>query len=655
VSNYIKLTAENQHSFADLMRQAKRINLDLETAPKDKFRHYKDAALCPHTGRARLLSICVSGEAPRVADLEITPWTNMPDVVGVLTAAKGPPVCAFNAKFDLAYLLAEGVRVPQHRIRCLMVIEQILMAGRRRRVFGKEAAAEDLDFSELEGMFDDDGPAESTEIKFAPFPMGLADVTKRRLGIERDKELQTSDFSGRISEAQLAYAGEDTEHMDAIADQQDDELAEGELEHVADLDCRVVWTSAWMYLTGLLLSETGWPALIEEVAAATKAKETALLQSVNAALISKGQVGLNLDLFGNFRTDKGNGFKPTSRDDVLAMFKRLGINLPNIKKETLATTSISHPVLDAYREWKGESSLLTSISAYPDHVNPGSGRIHCSWNVAQAATGRFSASKPNLQNIPARGNGAKVRHQIVAKEGYLLVVADLSMIEPRIISILSGDKLLLKTFAEGKDAYKVTASIINGCRYEEVTAEMRKNSKPVLLGLMYGLSAARLQIQAKVQYGITMSLAQAEEIREKFFAAFVGLADYHRIKSELARTPGHEYLEVRSLFGRRRVVEHDQRRFTVLTNSETQMSAACCMKQALADLPWRLGKAQLRKTRPVACVHDEIVMESIEAEAPIATRILEITMEQACNQILNNAVPCPVEGARGLSWGEAKP
>ena len=123
----------------------------------------------------------------------------------------------------------------------------------------------------------------------------------------------------------------------------------------------------------------------------------------------------------------------------------------------------------------------------------------------------------------------------------------------------------------------------------------------------------------------------------------------------LSDTPAHEYLEVRSLFGRRRIIENDQRRYTVLTNSACQMSAADCMKQAMADLPWRLGKAQLVKTKPVACCHDELVLECIASEAPIAKRILEITMEEACNKILNRAVPCPVEGAYGSSWAEAKP
>lgn len=655
MTDFTVLTPDNQHSFAALMRDAKRISIDLETAPKPEFRHEKDAALCPHTGRIRLMGLAVVGALPHVVDLDEHPLETLPDVVEALTGEDLPPVCAWNMKFDLAFLLANGVRVPQDRVRCLMIQEQILYAGRRKRTFtGKAAQAEDVAFDDLYELFGDEGPDIGDEAKFANYPMGLADATKRRLGKERDKSLQSSDFSGRLTKQQWAYNAEDVLDMDALADQQDDELEEAGLTHVAELDNLVCWTTAWMYLAGLQLSDR-WPELVDQIAADKASAEKVLLGEVHKALLAKGEPGLNVDFFGNFRTDKANGFKPSSTQAVMKMFHRLGIDVPNTNKATLAMTSVTHPVLDAFKDWRQEDSLLKAVNAYPGHVNAGSGRIHSTWNVTHASTGRFSSSKPNLQNIPARGAGAKFRDYIVAPPGYQLVVADLSMIEPRIMSILSGDGLLKETFDQGRDAYKVTASIVLGIPYEEVTDAQRKDHKVILLALQYGCSARRMMEQARVGWGLRMTLPEAEEIRDKFFKGFHGLAAYHRKQGALADTPDHEYLEVRSLFGRRRIVEHDQRRYTVLTNSACQMSAADCMKQALADLPWRLGKAQLKRTKPVACVHDELVLQSIEAEAPIAKRVLEITMEEGCNTILKRAVPAPVQGGVGPTWATAKP
>lgn len=656
MTDFTVLTPDNQAEFAALMRQANRIALDLETFPKPEFRHVEKAAICPHTGQIRLMGLSVVGALPHVADLTEHPLDTLPDVVAALVDADGPPVCAFNAMFDLSYLLANKVRVPQDRIRCLKVQDQILYAGRRKRTFsGKAAQAEDMAFEDLYDLFGDEGPDVGDDAKYVDYPMDLAAVTKRRLGKERDKSLQSSDFSGRLTKAQWAYNAEDTEDLHEIAEQQEAELAEAGLEHVAALDNACLWTCAWMYLTGLRLSEEGWPQLQDSITAQKAEAEKALLEEVHNALVAQGEPGLNRDIFGNFRTDKANGFKPSSTKVVLQMFHRLGIDLPNTRKATLAMTPIQHPVLDAFTDWRVENSLLTAVNAYPGHVNAATGRIHPSWNVTEASTGRLSCSKPNLQNIPARGAGAKFRNNIVPAPGYKLVVADLSMIEPRIMSILSGDELLRDTFAQGRDAYKVTASIILGIPYEEVTKAQRGDHKVILLALQYGCSAKRMREQARVGYNLKMSLEEAEEIRARFFEGFSGLAAYHRKQGRLADTPAHEHLEIRSLFGRRRIIEHDQRRYTVLTNAETQASAADAFKQALADLPWRIGKAQLRKTRPVACVHDELVLESVEAEAPIAKRVLEITMEDACNRILNRAVPCPVEGAYGDSWAEAKP
>ena len=145
--NFETLTPDNQHAFAELLRQSKRIALDLETFAKPEFRHVEKAALCPHTGEIRLMGLAVKGAPPHVVDLVDHPLDTLPDVVEALVDADGPPVVAFNAMFDLSYLLANKVRVPQHRIRCLKVQEQILYAGRRKRVFtGKAAAAEDMLF-----------------------------------------------------------------------------------------------------------------------------------------------------------------------------------------------------------------------------------------------------------------------------------------------------------------------------------------------------------------------------------------------------------------------------------------------------------------------------------------------------------------------------
>src|SRR5215212_7557535 len=275
----------------------------------------------------------------------------------------------------------------------------------------------------------------------------------------------------------------------------------------------------------------------------------------------------------------------------------------------------------------------TYIDALPQLVGS-DGRVHTTFNQAVAATGRLSSSDPNLQNIPIRTQtGREIRKAFVADEGWVLLSADYSQVELRILAHISQDESLIETFRSGADIHRATASGMFNIPPEELTVEQRRAAKTINFGVLYGMSAFRLSNELNISTG------EAKDFIDAYFSRYPRIQEFLDRTLVEARATG----KVTTLFGRVRYIpEIHNRSFTVrgnaermATNAPIQGTAADLLKMAMIALDRNLGDA----ARMLLTVHDEIVIEAPEPRAADVAGIVKDTMER----IYPLAVPLAVD------------
>jgi DNA polymerase-1 len=290
----------------------------------------------------------------------------------------------------------------------------------------------------------------------------------------------------------------------------------------------------------------------------------------------------------------------------------------------------------------------TYTDKLPLQINRSTQRVHTCYQQAVAATGRLSSTDPNLQNIPIRTQtGREIRKAFVADEGWVLLSADYSQVELRILAHISGDESLIETFRRGADIHRATASKMFNVPEDELTAEQRRAAKTINFGVLYGMSAFRLSNE------LDISTSQAKDWIEAYFNRYPKIQEYLDRTLVEARESG----KVTTLFGRVRYIPEIQNRsFTVrgnaermATNAPIQGTAADILKMAMIALDRRLD-AHASGARMLLTVHDEIVIESPESAAEDVAGIVKDTMET----IFPLAVPLAVDAHWGKSWFDAK-
>jgi DNA polymerase-1 len=323
---------------------------------------------------------------------------------------------------------------------------------------------------------------------------------------------------------------------------------------------------------------------------------------------------------------------PSTDAEVLEELAQLGHALPRLLLE--------------YRELAKLKS--TYVDALPALVNPETGRVHTSFNQAVAATGRLSSSEPNLQNIPARTPlGAEIRKGFVPAEGWLLLSADYSQIELRILAHLSHDPAFVEAFRRGGDIHRETAAILFGVPPDKVTPAMRAQAKTINFATIYGQGAFSLARQ------LGISVADAQRFIDEYFERFRGIRAYLDAQIERAREQGY----VETLFGRRRYVPElqsrnpSQRGFgeRVATNSPIQGSAADLIKLAMVRLHAAL-RDRGYAAKMILQVHDELLFEAPPEEMEDVRRLVVAEMEG----VVRLDVPIVVEAGVGTNWYECK-
>ncbi|HEV8305934.1 MAG TPA: DNA polymerase I [Gemmatimonadales bacterium] len=323
---------------------------------------------------------------------------------------------------------------------------------------------------------------------------------------------------------------------------------------------------------------------------------------------------------------------PSTDYEVLEQLAAMGHEVPRLMIE--------------YREVAKLRS--TYVDALPGFVNPETGRVHTSFNQTGAATGRLSSSNPNLQNIPVRTpRGEAIRRAFVAPPGHLLLTADYSQIELRLLAHLSGDRGFVEAFERGGDIHRQTAAVIFGVSETQVTPEMRARAKTINFGTIYGQGPFALSRQL----GITQDEAKA--FIRQYFERFAGVRAWLDATVEEARRRGY----VETLFGRRRYIpELKDKNFNIrslgerlATNSPLQGGAADLIKMAMIRIHAALRAARLA-ARMVLQVHDELVFELPEAERAAAAEVVKREMEG----VTQLRVPLVVSVGAGRNWVDAK-
>lgn len=318
-------------------------------------------------------------------------------------------------------------------------------------------------------------------------------------------------------------------------------------------------------------------------------------------------------------------------------------------EQTLLELAEASPIIDAILDYRGTRKLLsTYIEPLPSYISPRDGRVHTTFNQALTATGRLSSSNPNLQNIPVRTEeGREIRKAFVPqKEGWVIMSADYSQIELRIMAHLCGDEHLCEAFRSGQDVHKATAAKIFGISIDEVSSEHRRVAKTANFGIMYGISAFGLSQRLKC------SRSEAKQIIDDYFESFPSIRGY--IDSTVARGRADGY--VSTLFGRRRYLpdlnSHNANLRALAernaVNAPIQGSSADIIKLAMIAVDRRLREEGLQ-SRMVLQIHDELLLEVPQEEIERVRDILVGEMEG----VMKLSVPLTVECSYGKTWLEA--
>ena len=347
---------------------------------------------------------------------------------------------------------------------------------------------------------------------------------------------------------------------------------------------------------------------------------------------------------------------PKQLQDIL--FGKLGISTQGVKKtatggfstneDVLAKLALDYPLPRCLLDYRGLAKLKSSYTdKLPRLIRPETGRVHTHYAQAVAVTGRLASADPNLQNIPIRTvQGRRIREAFIAPPNYVIVSADYSQIELRIMAHLSDDSAMLKAFAEGHDIHRATASEVFGSEMSAITSEQRRIAKTINFGLIYGMSAFGLASQLGIER------RAAEHYISRYFMRYPGIAQYMQSVREIARQQGY----VETVFGRRLYVpdihsSNVAKRAAAeraAINAPMQGTAADLIKLAMVAVYQWLQASQLA-SKLIMQVHDELVLEVAHEEL----ERVRTALPQLMADVAMLKVPLLAEVGVGKSWGEA--
>lgn len=333
----------------------------------------------------------------------------------------------------------------------------------------------------------------------------------------------------------------------------------------------------------------------------------------------------------------------------LPVLKKTPSGAPSTNEEVLQDLALDYPLPKVILEYRGLAKLKSTYTdKLPKMINPTTGRVHTSYHQAVTATGRFSSTDPNLQNIPIRNEeGRRIRQAFVAPHGWKILAVDYSQIELRIMAHLSGDQALLDAFSQGKDIHSATAAEVMGVDIEQVSSEQRRRAKAVNFGLIYGMSAFGLAKQLGIPRG------EAQGYMDKYFERYPGVMQYMEdTRSNAAEQGFVETLEGRRLHLPEIKSRNGMRRKAAeraAINAPMQGTAADIIKKAMLLVDEWIQAEGDGKVKLLMQVHDELVFEVEESVLSEVESKVQKLMESAAD--LN--VPLVAEAGHGDNWDQA--
>ncbi|HET7558464.1 MAG TPA: bifunctional 3'-5' exonuclease/DNA polymerase [Limnochordia bacterium] len=497
------------------------------------------------------------------------------------------------------------------------------------RVFVFQNAKFDVKFLRMAGLdirslFDTMLAAQVLDGGLGLTAFGLGDLARTYLQLELDKSQQVSDWSGPLTAEQLSYAARDARVLLALREAMVPQLVRDRLVEAAKLEFDCVLATAEMELAGMGIDQGAWRALGESLHKQRTEAEAALIAELAPALQKDllGRPLINLD----------------SNPQLLEALQRLGVPIEATDRLVIKPLAGEYTVLQRLLDYRHVAKAITAFSdTLLKHVHPVTGRLHADYRQIGAATGRFSCNRPNLQQIPRT---AEYRRCFVPAAGRKLIIADYSQIELRIVAQMAQDERMIEAYRSGEDLHRLTASIVSERPIEQVGKAERQAAKAINFGLIYAMGAKGLATYAQNTYGVDLSEEEAERFRTRFFAAYAGVARWHE------RGRREQLQETRTLAGRVRRFANPS--LTAAYNAPVQGTSADITKRALAAL---YGAFAGTATRLVGTVHDEILVETPEADAQRVCEQVTAQMVAAGEAYLRD-VPVEVEAHVAASWAE---
>jgi DNA polymerase-1 len=566
-------TVEDLADVAKTLQGAEAIGVDLETT-----------ALSPRDGRVRLLQLATLEETFIVDVFEAGDLSPLTEIL-----EGGPVKVGHNLKFDHQFLDA---------------LHSVYLSP----LFDTMLAAQVIDGGNYAASY------------------SLESVAERYVDESLDKSEQRSDWSGKLSEAQLAYAAQDARVLLPLHERLAASLEEEGLERISRIEFEAIPTIAKMELAGIKLDVARWKEL-EVTVRERRDRAAERLESFfpppEGVLPLEG-LGPRLNL--------------NSPKQITDAFRTLGIDLPDTKVWTLL--KVDHPAAKALLEYRElQKKLGTYLETYPGFISPKTGRIHANFLQCRVPTGRLACTAPNIQQIPHED---EFRRCFVAEDGNTLIIADYSQIELRILAEVSEDPAFVGAFQRGVDLHSLTAATMYNVSMDEVTKVQRTAAKRINFGLMYGRGARSLSAQ------LGTDEERGRQLIDEYFA------NYPKVQRFLQRTANRAMRDrtLRTLAGRLRKFGNDpvaddrgaMRREAM--NFPIQGAASDIAKLALIYVRQDLEGLDARL---INSIHDEFVIECAEDRAEEVSEKTRAAMVRAGEDVLEK-VPVEVEVEVSREW-----
>ncbi|CAN5627468.1 bifunctional 3'-5' exonuclease/DNA polymerase [soil metagenome] len=459
---------------------------------------------------------------------------------------------------------------------------------------------------------------------------GLADVVQFFLGRTLDKSEQVSNWAAdELSHSQIEYAARDAAIMPEVREKLEERIATDGLKDVLKLENECVMPIAEMELNGFYLDPERWREQLGKVTKLQAAAADELQHMLSAGVAQAslfGRTEINLD----------------SQAQVTDALVGLGVPVPNTTRAwELQPLAEQYPVVAKLLEYRGAAKSVGSFGEnILEFIEPATGRIHADFRQIGAPTGRFSCSKPNLQQIP---HEAEYRRCFRAPDGRQLVIADYSQIELRILADFSDDKNFIEAFESGQDFHSATAAQVFGIKAEDVTPDQRSFAKRLNFGVVYGIGASRFAMMT----GLTQT--DAENTLRKYFATYPKMDEWLRNQSKnvlterSARTRSGRLARMSFDANDRASIGSAQR---YAKNMPIQGTSADILKRALRLLHDDISGSSAKL---VNIVHDEIIVECNVAESENIAKTLESAMLRAGKEFVAK-VPIKVDIHSADEW-----